>query len=110
MDDGSERRVPGSGASRVLGRVIKGDAGESLNEKPILPPPRRAQVVNAEEFEAKTVGKQIIAEGIETTDQAWMLQMTGCALGQGYYFGRPLDPRAFAARLAIAQPRLAATA
>lgn len=62
MDDGSERRVPGSGASRVLGRVIKGDAGESLNEKPILPPPRRAQVVNAEEFEAKTVGKQIIAE------------------------------------------------
>src|SRR3569833_2110144 len=33
--------------------------------------------------------KVVIAEGIETADQAWMLRMMGCKIGQGYHFGRP---------------------
>ena len=68
MDDGprDERRPPTGAAPRVIGKVIKGggDSGEvsPLSEKPMLPPPGRRGVVNAEEYEAKTAGKQIIAE------------------------------------------------
>ena len=64
MDDAPNERK--SSALRMIGKVIKGggDAGEavSLSEKPILPPPKRAGVLNAEEFEAKQEGKKIIAE------------------------------------------------
>lgn len=66
MDDGprDERRPPPGASPRVIGKVIKGDSGEvsPLSEKPLLPPPRRGGVVNAEEYEAKTAGKQILAE------------------------------------------------
>ena len=67
MDDGprDERRPPTGAAPRVIGKVIKGgDSSEvsPLHEKPLLPPPSRRGVVNAEEYEAKTAGKQIIAE------------------------------------------------
>ena len=48
----------------------------------------------------ESLGKRIIAEGIETADQAWMLQMMGCRLGQGYHFGRPMSAADFAERLA----------
>lgn len=53
----------------MLGRVIKGDASDALSEKPVLPPPRRAQVVNAEEFEAKTTARDIIAKAHEEADR-----------------------------------------
>lgn len=65
MDERDERRPVTGAPGRVLGKVIKGDSsGDAapLNEKPLLPPPRRAGVLNAEEYEAKTAGKQIIAE------------------------------------------------
>lgn len=68
MDDGSrdERRPAVSGASRVIGKVIKSDGSgdlPSVQEKPILPPPpRRPGVLNAEEYEAKTAARQIIAD------------------------------------------------
>jgi type III secretion protein L len=70
MDEGSrDDRRPGNttGAPRVIGKVIKGggDAidGPSISEKPILPPPpRRAGVLNAEEFEAHTTARQIVVD------------------------------------------------
>ncbi len=51
----------------MIGKVIKGDSGEISPLVPAAPaggggPPPRRGVVNAEEYEAKTVGKQIIAE------------------------------------------------
>lgn len=65
MDDGSrdERRAPPGTPPKVIGKVIKGEAGEGVSplaDKASLP--RRAGVVNAEEYEAKMAGKQIIAE------------------------------------------------
>jgi diguanylate cyclase (GGDEF)-like protein len=38
---------------------------------------------------SETLGKVVIAEGIENADQAWMLKILGCRIGQGYHFGRP---------------------
>jgi type III secretion protein L len=71
MDDGNpnERRVPS--ASRVLGKVIKSGALEEggMTEKPMLHPPRRAGVVNAEEFEAHTRGKEIIQEAQRKSEE-----------------------------------------
>jgi type III secretion protein L len=71
MDDGPrDERRPSGGAPRVIGKVIKGDSGELAS--PIAPPasggggggapPPRRGVVNAEEYEAKTVAKEIIAK------------------------------------------------
>ncbi len=42
---------------------------------------------------AKTLKKQVVAEGIETEAQARLLTDLGCDLGQGYLFGRavPID-------------------
>ena len=35
-----------------------------------------------------------VAEGIERADQLERLMELKCDLGQGYFFARPLDPRA----------------
>ena len=37
----------------------------------------------------KSLGKRIIAEGVETEHQAEVLRKLGCELAQGYLFGRP---------------------
>lgn len=40
---------------------------------------------------AKTVGLNVIAEGIEEAEQLQVLKELGCDEGQGYYFSRPTD-------------------
>lgn len=40
---------------------------------------------------AQSLGLEIIAEGVETSDQRTQLQGLDCQLGQGYFFARPMD-------------------
>ena len=46
-----------------------------------------------------TLDLDVLAEGIETPEQADLLKDMGCDLGQGYYFARPLPSEQFAERL-----------
>lgn len=46
-------------------------------------------IVRAVLMLAESLEKTVVAEGIETQDQAWLLRLAGCRIGQGYFFGRP---------------------
>jgi EAL domain-containing protein (putative c-di-GMP-specific phosphodiesterase class I) len=48
---------------------------------------------------AHNLGMEVIAEGVETEDQRAFLEQHGCALCQGYLFGRPAPIEAFEASL-----------
>lgn len=50
-----------------------------------------AAIVEALTDIARKIGLQIVAEGIETAEQAARLMALGCHYGQGYLFSRPLD-------------------
>jgi EAL domain-containing protein (putative c-di-GMP-specific phosphodiesterase class I) len=39
---------------------------------------------------ARNLGVDVIAEGIETSDQRRRVERLGCAYGQGYLFSRPV--------------------
>jgi diguanylate cyclase (GGDEF)-like protein/PAS domain S-box-containing protein len=40
----------------------------------------------------RALGFDVVAEGIETADQAAALDQCGCGLAQGFYFARPMEP------------------
>ena len=40
---------------------------------------------------ARDLGKTVIAEGVETKEQARMVREVGCSLAQGFFFSPPLD-------------------
>jgi len=44
---------------------------------------------------SKSLGYQVVAEGIENDAQEKFLRMYGCDLGQGFYFAKPMDETAF---------------
>jgi EAL domain-containing protein (putative c-di-GMP-specific phosphodiesterase class I) len=48
------------------------------------------QIVRTILEQARVLGMDVIAEGIETGEQARELARMGCRYGQGYYFSRPL--------------------
>jgi diguanylate cyclase (GGDEF)-like protein len=60
-----------------------------------------AAIIRAVMTLSESLGKTVVAEGIETADQAWMLRLAGCQLGQGYHFGRPLSAIEMRERLGI---------
>ncbi len=41
---------------------------------------------------AHSLRLEVVAEGVETAEQARFIRNTGCAFGQGYYWGRPASP------------------
>jgi diguanylate cyclase (GGDEF)-like protein len=48
---------------------------------------------------ASGLGVSMVAEGVETRDQALRLQRLGCRFAQGYLFGRPADREATTSKL-----------
>jgi len=50
---------------------------------------------------ADTLNLEVVAEGIETREQAEALRALGCKLGQGYYYARPAEALHMASRLAF---------
>jgi EAL domain-containing protein (putative c-di-GMP-specific phosphodiesterase class I) len=46
---------------------------------------------------ARTLGKKVVAEGVELDVQERLLEGLGCDIGQGFLFGRPLKPADFIA-------------
>ena len=46
-------------------------------------------IVRAVLMLSDSLGKHVGAEGVENADQAWLLRLAGCRMGQGYFFSRP---------------------
>jgi len=44
---------------------------------------------------SKSLGYQVVAEGIETFEQEEFLREYACDIGQGYYFAKPMDAESF---------------
>ena len=61
--------------------------------------PDDASIVNAVISMGQSLKKCVIAEGVETEEQAALLLAQHCDVGQGYYFGRPMPAAELAAQL-----------
>jgi diguanylate cyclase (GGDEF)-like protein len=56
--------------------------------------PKHANLVRAAVRMGQELGVTVVAEGVETEDQARLVTTAGCDRAQGYYFGRPIPVRA----------------
>ena len=66
--------------------------------------PTARKVVQGAVEMIKAVGAKVIAEGVETKEQADFLRDTGCDLAQGYFFSRPIFEEEFEKLLHPASP------
>ena len=67
--------------------------------------PHAHKVIEGAVSMIKSLGIQVVAEGVETRDQADFLRQTGCDLAQGYFFSRPLPIEQFETLLKPASPQ-----
>jgi len=65
----------------------------------IIEDPGDAAIVKAVLAMAHTLGFTIVAEGVETEQQADVLRRHGCDILQGFLYARPLNPRDLETRL-----------
>jgi len=65
-----------------------------------------AAIVQAIVTLAQTMGMDVVAEGIETTEQQRQLQSLGCEYGQGYLFCKPVNSETASEMLASNNHRL----
>ncbi|HEY0817728.1 MAG TPA: EAL domain-containing protein [Rhizobacter sp.] len=56
---------------------------------------KSAELVKAIVSVGRSLNMALVAEGVETVEQAEYLKNAGCHLAQGYLFGRPLEMAAF---------------
>jgi EAL domain-containing protein (putative c-di-GMP-specific phosphodiesterase class I) len=61
---------------------------------------RAASIVGSMITLINSLGLEAIAEGVESADELTFLRANGCAIGQGYFFSRPLPAEDLAARQA----------
>ena len=66
---------------------------------------KEAAVIQAIVLLGKSLGKYVIAEGVETQEQLDQLREMGCHIGQGYFLSRPLPIEAVDALLRGTRPR-----
>ncbi|XWK89485.1 MAG: EAL domain-containing protein [Phormidium sp.] len=60
---------------------------------------RNVEIVKAIVTLAHTLGMNVVAEGVETVQQASLLQTLNCEFAQGYLFSKPLEEKAAEALL-----------
>jgi EAL domain-containing protein (putative c-di-GMP-specific phosphodiesterase class I) len=68
------------------------------------PTPEIAAIAGAVGAEAERTGAAVLAEGIETPEQAEYARALGATLGQGYLFGRPSPAPAMSAKTDVPLP------
>ena len=59
--------------------------------------PRHAELVKAILSISRCLGHRVVAEGVETAEQAAFLEAHGCEIAQGFLFSKPLRKRDIAA-------------
>jgi diguanylate cyclase (GGDEF)-like protein len=86
--------------------ILKIDRGfiESLDNKP-----ESSMIVTSIVTLARSLGMQVVGEGIETKEQHRFLAASGCTYLQGYLFGRPapvsaVDPSRFSTKPVVLEP------
>ncbi len=62
-----------------------------------------AELVKAILSIAQSLGQAVVAEGVETAEQALFLKLHGCQVAQGYFYGKPMNRQSFEARMEAAE-------
>ena len=77
--------LPGLQASRIAwGKAVQGSARDLLTD------PNDAAIVETIIALSRSLGLEVIAEGVETPEQHALLLKVGCMAFQGYLFSKPM--------------------